>query len=121
MLASGGSHSCREVDAKAVVSTVGGRGHESWAERGWGMEVTEHGLKDLTGSCLLCAPQVSPDSSSPSFFTFSLQHPLSPEAILASQGHRPHVTMHPAEGQVHMGRSKGIWPKAPLCWVTLSK
>lgn len=57
------------MDAKAVVSTVGGRGHESWAERGCGMEVTEHGLKDLTGPCLLCAPQVSPDSSSPSFFT----------------------------------------------------
>lgn len=60
----GGGHKGRSEHGgcMTVKDMSGGQGE------GGGRRSLGTGLKHLTGSCLLCAPQVSPDSSSPSFF-----------------------------------------------------
>lgn len=113
----------RAAKAGVSVSLVGAR----WSRAGvggrarlGGRRVLSTRLRRLTGSCFLCAPQVLPGSTSPSFF---ISVPSFPRGYFSYYfGYlRAHVTTHAAEGRVHSRCSKSIWPGASLCQVTLGK
>lgn len=79
----------------------------SWGQgKGPGRRSLSTGLRHQTSSCLLCAPQVSPDPSSPSFF-ISAQRLF---WLLAGMGHASRCTQQRAACTADAQGALGLKP-----------